>query len=158
MSPETAPFPGRTVRSGRRGHPRHPGRRGITAARGMLLFAALLAGQIAVSDTPPDAQVQSLLNVPIAELGHRELDMLTVEYPPGGSSKPHRHDAYVMVYVLSGAIDMQVTGQPLAHLTAGQTFLERPNDVHEVSRNASQTEPAKFLVVMLKKAPRATSK
>jgi quercetin dioxygenase-like cupin family protein len=32
----------------------------------------------------------------------------------------------------------------------GQTFYEGPDDVHTVSRNASQTVPAKFLVFFVK--------
>ena len=33
--------------------------------------------------------------------------------------------------------------------TAGQMFLETPNQVHAVSRNASTTKPARLLAVML---------
>ena len=36
-------------------------------------------------------------------------------------------------------------------LRPGQSFYEGPNDVHVVGRNASKTEPAKFLVVFIKK-------
>ena len=35
-------------------------------------------------------------------------------------------------------------------LAPGQTFYEAPDDVHIVGRNASQTEPAKFLVFLVK--------
>jgi quercetin dioxygenase-like cupin family protein len=35
-------------------------------------------------------------------------------------------------------------------LTPGQTFYEGPNDVHIVGRNASSTQPAKFLVFLVK--------
>ena len=35
-------------------------------------------------------------------------------------------------------------------LQPGQTFYEGPNDVHVIGRNASKTEPAKFLVVFIK--------
>jgi quercetin dioxygenase-like cupin family protein len=76
--------------------------------------------------------------------------MMTVEYPPGGSSRPHRHNAYVLVYVLNGTLEMQVAGQPKVLLRRGDTFIERPADVHVVSRNASRTRPAKFLAVFLK--------
>jgi quercetin dioxygenase-like cupin family protein len=76
--------------------------------------------------------------------------MITVEYPPGGGSKPHRHDAYVLVFVLEGALEMKVRGTPLVTVRAGESFVEHPEDVHEISRNASQTERAKFLVVALK--------
>src|SRR3546814_16801029 len=76
--------------------------------------------------------------------------MITVEYPPGAVDPVHRHDADAFVYVLEGAIVMQVKGGEPMTLSAGQSFYEAPGDIHTVGRNASQTEPAKFLVVLLK--------
>jgi quercetin dioxygenase-like cupin family protein len=96
--------------------------------------------------------VRQLITEKLADVPGKELTMITVEYPPGGSSRPHRHDAYVLVYVLQGTVQMQVAGQPLQTLKAGESFLERPNDIHVVSRNASATQPATFLVVALKAA------
>jgi quercetin dioxygenase-like cupin family protein len=40
-------------------------------------------------------------------------------------------------------------GEPVT-LTPGQTFFDGPDDIHTVSRNASKTKPAKFLVFLLK--------
>ena len=77
--------------------------------------------------------------------------MITVEYPPGASDPVHRHYADAFVYVLEGSIVMQVKGGKEVTLTPGETFYEGPPDVHVVGRNASQTQPAKFLVVLLKK-------
>ena len=74
----------------------------------------------------------------------------TVEYAPGGKSPPHRHHAQVFVYVLEGSVRMQVQGSPAVTLSPGGTFYESPDDLHVVSENASQTKPAKFLVVMVK--------
>ena len=45
---------------------------------------------------------------------------------------------------------MQVQGSPVVTLGPGGTFYESPADLHTVSENASQTQPAKFLVVMVK--------
>ena len=45
---------------------------------------------------------------------------------------------------------MQLKCQPAVTLKAGQTFYEAPTDVHLVGRNASDTEPARFVVVLLK--------
>jgi hypothetical protein len=39
---------------------------------------------------------------------------------------------------------------PTSRLTLGQTFYEGPDDVHVVDRNASGTQPAKFLVLLIK--------
>ena len=80
----------------------------------------------------------------------KEVVMLTVEHVPGGSSAIHRHDAQAFVYVLEGSVVMQLKGGEQVTLTAGQTFYEGPDDVHLVDRNASSTEPAKFLVVLIK--------
>jgi quercetin dioxygenase-like cupin family protein len=45
---------------------------------------------------------------------------------------------------------MQVKGQPPVTLTPGQTWCEGPDDVHVVSRNASNSAPAKYLVFLAK--------
>ncbi len=55
-----------------------------------------------------------------------------------------------VVYVLEGQIIVQLKGQPAVTLKAGQTFCEGPTEVHLVGRNASDTEPARFVVVLLK--------
>jgi quercetin dioxygenase-like cupin family protein len=94
----------------------------------------------------------------VAELMARDLDgipdkealMVTVTYLPGGASLPHRHDAQVFVYVLEGAMTMQLDGSAAVTVGPGQTFYEGPHDVHRVSANASQTKPAKILVFMIK--------
>ena len=76
--------------------------------------------------------------------------MIEVSYPPGARDMVHRHDAHAFVYVLEGQIVMQLKGQSAITLSAGQTFYEGPADVHVVGRNASTTEPARFVVVLLK--------
>jgi quercetin dioxygenase-like cupin family protein len=67
------------------------------------------------------------------------------------SDPVHRHHAQAFVYVLEGSVVMQVRGGKPVTLTPGQTFYEGPDDVHTVGRNASDTRPAKFLVVFVKK-------
>jgi len=123
-------------------------------AAALMSAAALLIAHldVATAAAASDAVVVPLIAEQLADIPGKELDMITVEYPPGGSSLPHRHDAYVLVYVLEGSVEMQVRGQKLVTLKAGESFLERPDDIHEVSRNASRTKPAKFLVVALKAA------
>ncbi len=45
---------------------------------------------------------------------------------------------------------MQLKGGQPVTLTAGQSFYEGPDDIHVVDRNASSTQPAKFLVLLIK--------
>jgi quercetin dioxygenase-like cupin family protein len=94
--------------------------------------------------------VQSLLSKDLAGVPGKEVTMITVEYKPGESNPVHRHNAQVFVYVLEGSIEMQIKGGEPVTLTTGQTFYEGPDDVHVVSRNASKTAPAKFVVVLVK--------
>jgi len=56
----------------------------------------------------------------------------------------------VFVYVLQGSIITQVKGGSPQTVHAGDVFYESPTDVHSVSRNASQTQPAKLLVFYVK--------
>src|SRR5262250_1710514 len=97
-----------------------------------------------------EAKVTDLLSKDLPNLPGKEGLMITVEYPPGSSDPIHRHNANAFVYVLEGTIVMQVRGGKEVTLTAGQTFYEGPDDVHVVGRNASQTKPAKFVVVLVK--------
>ncbi|SIT52039.1 Cupin 2 conserved barrel domain protein [Paraburkholderia piptadeniae] len=99
---------------------------------------------------PPQAVVSPLMTMPLEDYPGKEGLMITVTYPPGAVDPVHRHHAHAFVYVLEGSIVMQVKGGKEVTLTPGQTFYEGPNDVHTVGRNASQTQPAKFIVLLLK--------
>lgn len=97
-----------------------------------------------------EIKVAPLLSRDLTEFPGKEGTMITVLYPPGGSESIHRDNAHVFVYVLQGSIVMQVRGGKEMILTAGQTFYESPNDVHVIGRNASKTEPAKFVAFFVK--------
>ena len=116
-------------------------RLGIVLTAGIFLSTTLFAAEANGPTTIP---------LPQLEAG-QEMRILTVDLAPGQASQPHRHNAYVFVYVLEGVVEMQVRGGPLMQLGPGDMFFENPDDIHQVSRNASNTETAKFLVHMLKK-------
>jgi quercetin dioxygenase-like cupin family protein len=125
----------------------------------MLALCLLLVGALdaRAADAPKEAAVKPLLTQDLPDVAGKEVLMLTVEYPPGGSSKAHRHNADVFVYVLEGSVTMQVDGAQPVTLTPGQTFHEKPTDVHRVSANASKTAPAKFLVFIVKDKGKTTT-
>ena len=112
-----------------------------------VLVTMLLAAIVAAAQ---GAKVTPLMNRDLTGIAGKEATMLTVEYAPGASSAAHRHNAQTFVYVLEGSVVMQVNGGKEVTLGPGQTFYESPEDVHTVSRNASATEPAKFLVFFVK--------
>ena len=97
-----------------------------------------------------DSKVATLMTKDLAGLAGKEGMMVTVEYAPGATSAVHRHNAHTFVYVLEGSVVMQVNGGKEVTLGPGETFYESPDDIHTVSRNASATKPAKFLVFFVK--------
>ena len=115
-----------------------------------LLVITLLLGFTAPAAAQEPAKVTTLFSRDLGNIPGKEGTMLIVEYPPGGADPVHRHNANAFVYVLEGSVIMQVKGSEPVTLHPGQTFYEGPDDIHVVGRNASKTEPAKFLVVFIK--------
>lgn len=74
-----------------------------------------------------------------------------VEYEPGGFSPAHIYPSSALIYatVLEGAVRNQINNGPVITYRAGQTFFGYPGDRPGVSENASATEPARLLVVLV---------
>ncbi|SCY72648.1 cupin domain-containing protein [Pseudomonas sp. NFACC37-1] len=89
-------------------------------------------------------QEQLLKNVP----GKKAM-MLTVNYAPGQASIAHKHEGTAMAYVLEGAITSQVKDEPAKTYKAGEFWYEAAGSEHQVSKNASTSQPAKLLVFMV---------
>jgi quercetin dioxygenase-like cupin family protein len=113
----------------------------------LLVLVSFLAGVVNATEAPV---VTPLMLKELVDIPGKEALVITVVYPPGGEDPVHRHPGHAFVYVLEGSIVMQMKGDEPVTLRAGQVFYERPGHVHAVGRNASRTEPAKFLVVLIK--------
>ena len=118
-----------------------------TILMGML---CVVANPSPVPEMVQEATVTPLMTKDLAGVAGKEVAMLTVEYAPGAVSSKHKHNANTFVYVLEGSIVMQVEGGNAVTLGPGQTFYESPDDIHAVSKNASDTKRAKFLVFFVK--------
>jgi quercetin dioxygenase-like cupin family protein len=122
--------------------------RGLTIAALVLLPSSLAcaqgSGNHGVKVTPVSSQ--KMPNVP-----GKTMTVVSVAYEPGGASAAHRHPASGMVfaYVVEGAIRSQVEGEPAKVYRAGESWSEPPNAHHVVSENASATEPARLLAVVV---------
>jgi quercetin dioxygenase-like cupin family protein len=116
------------------------------------LTLLLTVGLCLVSGTATAQQaiVTPLMSKDLKDFPGKEGLLIAVQYPPGASDPIHRHNAHAFVYVLEGSIVMQVKGGKEVTLKAGETFYEGPSDVHIVGRTASNTQPAKFLVFLIK--------
>ena len=110
------------------------------------------------ADSPPMAG-------PISQCGNRHEELrgghsqypwqvaiaVEVDYAPGAASVPHTHakSAFIYAYVISGAIESKVNDGETRIYRAGESWSEPPGAIHSISRNASETEPAKLLAVFV---------
>ena len=119
----------------------------VLAVGSVLAFSNVPAHRSAIvqPEEPTTLMTKDLPDVP-----GKEGMVETVDFAPGEVSQPHRHNADLFVYVLEGSIITQVKGGSSQTVRAGDVFYESPTDVHSVSRNASETQPAKLLVFYVK--------
>jgi quercetin dioxygenase-like cupin family protein len=80
-----------------------------------------------------------------------EVTVSYVDYPPGRVGQMHHHAGFVLAYVLEGAVVTKISGQEQKTYRTGEMFFEPPGSTHEVSNNASATEPAKLLAMIFAK-------
>src|SRR5262245_42418349 len=80
----------------------------------------------------------------------KRLSLLQLDVAPGASAAPHQHEGYLFVYVVSGAVRSQITGDsaPVGY-KAGESFVEKPGMQHLHFENASATEPARLVISWL---------
>ena len=93
----------------------------------------------------------TVADVPIPNLPGKRLVSRVIDYPPGAGLRAHRHapSAFIYAHVLSGAIRSKVDHEPDRVYRAGETWFEKPGVHHQVSVNASDTEPARLLAVLI---------
>ena len=113
----------------------------------LLAFSSALALSSANSQV---GTVTRLMTKDLPDVPGKEGMIEIVDFAPGEVSQPHRHNADLFVYVLEGSVITQVKGGSPQTVHAGEIFYESPTDVHIVSRNASETQPAKLLVFYVK--------
>src|SRR4029450_11959972 len=114
----------------------------------LLAFSSVLA--FSCDANAQAGKVTRLMTKDLPDVPGKEGMGETVDFAPGEFSQPHRHNADLFVYVLEGSIITQVKGGSPQTVHAGDVFYESPTDVHSVSRNASETQPAKLLVFYVK--------
>ena len=113
--------------------------------------AALLATSVAAETTAPGANVSVVFDQELPNVPGKSMRAVLVEYESGAGSPSHRHPSSAFIYarVLEGAIRSKVNDEPEHTYKAGESWTEKPGDHHQVSHNASDTEPAKLLAIFV---------
>ncbi|MGU9857477.1 cupin domain-containing protein [Pseudomonas sp. LF245] len=117
-----------------------------------LLAASLMLASFAVFAHEPvynQESIKVLQEHALTNVSGKKTLMLTVDYAPGQATVPHSHTGTAVAYVLEGEITSRVNDEKAVTYKVGESFYEPAGSRHFESSNASQTKPAKLLVVMV---------
>lgn len=117
----------------------------------LLCAAAPALAQSSPQAGAPAARITPVYAHAIPGVPGKSLKGVLVEYAPGASSPSHRHAKSALIYatVLEGRVRCQLNGGPVRTYSRGDNWTEQPGDHHQISANASATEPAKVLAVFV---------
>ena len=117
--------------------------RSLALLAAVAAFSFVGAQGAAAHETKP--AIKSLLKTPLAGIAGKEANVVLFDVGPGWKIDKHFHPGHVFVYMLQGAIKIEVEGEPVRVLVPGDLVHELP-DRNMVANNVSSATGAKFLV------------
>ena len=130
-------------------------RRDAVASLAVLLDLAVASAQAQTPQAGAAAPRPPVFkrDLPNISLDGWEITVSHVDYPPGRVGQPHQHRGFLFAYVLEGSVIAQVIGDGVSDQVrtyrVGEMFYEPIGATHQVSRNASETQPARLLAINL---------
>ncbi len=120
---------------------------GILALAFLSLIATPAVAQVKFSATPvlQSGTTAGGTSIAYPKTDSAEVTALMLNIGPGGETGRHMHPYPTFVYVLEGAIDVEMDGGGVQGHKAGDSFLEVVNTWHNTKNKG--TTPAKVLVV-----------
>jgi quercetin dioxygenase-like cupin family protein len=98
----------------------------------------------------PAAKIIPQYQYALADNPEKTVVGLRIEYPPNGSTAPHRHGtASVIGYVFEGQILSGMNEAPAKTYKAGESWYEAPHCFHRVADNDSKTEAATVIATFV---------
>ena len=77
----------------------------------------------------------------------RELAVVEVTYPPGGTAPLHRHPVGGIIYIVEGVAESAYDSDEPRQYRAGETLQDRPDAPHTLFRNCDPERPLRFLTI-----------
>lgn len=104
-----------------------------------------------LAEATPREKSTRIFEHALPNISGKSLLAVEVVYPPGAATPSHKHatSAFIYAYVVSGEVESAVDGEAPRVYRAGENWHEAPGARHRISRNASETEPAKLLAVFV---------
>ena len=98
----------------------------------------------------PGQKTTELFNQVMDDVLGRRLTVRLTERDPANGSAAHRHPgSHTVGYIIEGSYEVKINDGPTRILKPGEVFYEPPNALHAISRNASTTQPLKYLVIQV---------
>ena len=95
---------------------------------------------------PSPIQRTLLCASPVEGLPGWETRLYLIEYAPGADGSGHHHPVVGVGHMLSGTILSAFGNQNPVAIHEGESFVDAAHEIHTVSRNASETEPLRFVI------------
>ena len=108
-----------------------------------LLLAASLAGLAQSPTSPVAASGIKRTILQKSDLGDRELVMGLAEIAPGAAAGRHYHYGTENGYVIEGSATLEIDGEPVRTLNAGDSYVIPAGKVHDARTNGDK--PARVL-------------
>jgi quercetin dioxygenase-like cupin family protein len=124
----------------------------MNSSRKLMTISLLVAAFVPAATRPQEAFLaKELLQKDLNAYadGDLVLSVGEITIAPGASGSRHRHPGPTFVYVLEGAVEIELEGAPAKVYRAGETFYEDPHQLHISTKNGSKAEPARILVYHL---------
>lgn len=120
---------------------------GILALAVLSLIGTPATAQVKFAATPvlQSGKTSAGASIAYPKTDSAEVTALVLDIGPGGETGRHMHPYPTFVYVLDGAIDVEMDGGIVHTYKAGDSFLEALNTWHNGKNKG--TTPAKVLVV-----------
>src|SRR5271156_1960397 len=114
----------------------------------LLIFERGLALRVAHSQQIAIKRTQ--LQRPDLRIPGREAIQVRGDFPPGAAVPRHTHPGEELVYVLEGAIEFQLEGQPPVTVKAGEVFFIPAGTVH-TAKNVTNGNSAALSTYIVEK-------
>jgi len=125
--------------------------------RKSFVLAAILSGtiwcasatqhELRADDGKPalEETVTPLLKTDLIGMKDKEVNILHIDVPPGFATVKHLHPGQLFIYVLEGAVTIEIDGNAPVKLGPGDV-VEEPSNKWMVGKNLSSTHGARLVI------------
>jgi len=119
----------------------------LVAAASTLSMTAGFWGGVSAQSTMLTAK--EVYRKALTDVAGKEIRIIDLSIPPGGSSPAHRHPGDTFVYVIDGEVQIGVNEDPPVTVKRGEVFHEPTMHLHKSTLNPSKTDKAHAIAIMI---------